>query len=100
MLNNLTSAMPNPTSSKNNEYEQMQKLYNCDMNYPGELLPPTPAFMIDPMSFQQRLEEIVNRRDEKMVQLIDSLLKEGSSEKRYFFAVGLSKRRYFLSFTQ
>ena len=76
----------------------MQKLYNCDLNYPGELFPPTPAFMIDrsAMTFQQRLEEIVNRRDEKMVQVIDSLLKEGSAEKRYFFGVGFSKRRHFL----
>lgn len=93
--------MPKSMSSNSNEFKQMLKLYNCDLNYPGELLPPAPAFMIDQsaMSFQQRLEEIVNRRDDKMTQVIDSLLKEGSPDKRYFFGVGFSKRRDFLVYS-
>lgn len=88
--------MPEPISSDKNEYELMQKFYNCDLNYPGELFPPTPVFMIDKtaMTFQQRLEEIVNRRDNEMTRMIDGLLKEASPDKRYFFAVGFCKRKY------
>ncbi len=47
------------------------------------------------LSFQQRLEEIVQRRDTKMSSMIDSLLKENSPNKRYFFAVGFSKQMTF-----
>ncbi len=43
------------------------------------------------LTFQQRLQELVGRRDEHMAQKIDSLLKESSPDKRFFFAVGFGK---------
>lgn len=95
MVDNLTSNIAGPVSTNTNEHEQMQKLYNCDLNYPEELFPPIPVFVIDQsrMTFQQRLEQIVNRRDTEMTRMIDSLLKEASPDKRYFFAVGFCKKQ-------
>lgn len=63
------------------------------MNYPGELFPPTPMNFMDSslLTFQQRLQELVERRDRKMTEKIDSLLRENSPNKRYFIAVGFSK---------
>lgn len=72
----------------------VKQTYNCDLNYPGEFLPQSSPFVLDEKiaQFQQRLEEIVGRRDAAMSKLIDSLIKEGSPTNRYFFAVGFSKR--------
>ena len=95
MLTNLTSNTQNNSPLSNeNEYEHVKHIYNCDLNYPGELFPPAPMFMIDKSSLtlQQRLEEIVERRDGKMAQVIDGLLREGSPDKRYFIAAGFSKK--------
>jgi len=75
------------------EKEIMKQAYNCDLNSPDELFPISTSFLFDEKiaQFQQRLQDIVRRRDTKMTQLIDSLLKEGSSTNRYFFATGFSK---------
>ncbi len=69
------------------------------MNFPGELFPPTPMNFMDStmFAFQQRLQELVGRRDTKMAEKIDGLLREQSPDKRYFFAVGFSKRNIFIS---
>ena len=82
-----------------NEYDQVKDAYNCDMNYPGELFPPTPMNFMDSSmrAFQQRLQELVGHRDQKMAEKINSLLRENSSEKRHFFAVGFSKTNIFIA---
>jgi hypothetical protein len=93
LITNITSNTHQPPSSSANDYEQVKHAYNCDLNYPGELFPPVPMSMIDRsvLTFQQRLQELVGRRDEHMAQKIDSLLKESSPDKRFFFAVGFGK---------
>jgi hypothetical protein len=72
----------------------MKHLYNCDLNYPGEFFPPPPMHIPDHtlLALHQRLAEILERRDTNMAQTIDNLLKEGSTDKRFFFAVGYSKK--------
>lgn len=88
LLSNLTSS--SQSSSSENELDIVKKAYNCDLNYPGEVLPARSPYLLDEKiaEFQQRLEEIVGRRDAKMSRLIDGLIKEGSRTNRYFFAVG------------
>lgn len=86
------SAQPFPNDQTNRDAHH---IYNCDLNHPGELLAPTVAHIDDPalLAFKLRLEELVERRDAQMAEKIDSLLKDTSPEKRYFFALGYSKSR-------
>ena len=82
-----------------NEFDQVKHAYNCDLNYPGELFPPAPRNVMGGSmgAFQQRLQELVGNRDRQMAEKIDSLLRENSGEKRFFFAVGFSKTKVFIS---
>jgi hypothetical protein len=77
--------------------EEMRRVYNCDLNYPGELFPPPPVNIPDKtlLAFKQRLEEIVGRRDSNMAQKINSLIRGASPTNRFFIAVGYGIRKRF-----
>ncbi|UJR22822.1 hypothetical protein I4U23_025852 [Adineta vaga] len=79
-----------PPFPNENSHEEAKRIYNCDLNYPGELLAPSTAEISDKalLVFKQRLEEIVDRRDRQMSEKINNLLENATPEKRYFFAVG------------
>ncbi|CAF0888196.1 unnamed protein product [Adineta ricciae] len=83
--NSAQQSFPNEQSNM-----EIKRVYNCDINLPQELLAPSTVQIEDKalLAFKQRLEEIVGRRDTLMTAKINSLLKENSTDKRYFFAVG------------
>lgn len=86
--------MAQGAASGANPVEAIRHFYNCDMNEPGEFLPSSSLPPIDPsvVSYQQRLEEIVARRDSAMASKINQTLHQSSSKDRLFFAVGFCKR--------
>jgi hypothetical protein len=72
----------------------MKRSYNCDFDNREEFFPTSTAPIQDKklLEFKQRLDAIVDRRDENMAERIDKLIKGASSKDRLFFAVGSGKK--------
>ncbi|CAF1477960.1 unnamed protein product [Adineta steineri] len=92
LTKNYTLHMDKPELLDQKAIEEIKRTYNCDLNSPEELYTPTTAHTDDKalLAFKQHLEEIVGRRDTRMAQKINDLLKEKSANKRFFFAVGFA----------